>query len=60
MDVEKIEAEADRLAAMRKFAEARDLLEQITRSAPDLADVWVKLASMQIATGDPGSALHST
>ena len=60
MDVEKIEAEADRLAAMRKFAEARDLLEQITRSAPDLTDVWVKLASMQIATGDPGSALHST
>ena len=60
MDVEKIEAEADRLAAMRKFAEARDLLEQITRSAPDLTDVWVKLASMQIATGDSTSALRST
>ena len=60
MDVEKIEAEADSLAAMRKFAEARELLEQITRSAPDLTDVWVKLASMQIATGDPRSALHST
>ena len=60
MDVVKIEAEADRLAAMRKFAEARDLLEQITRSSPDLTDVWVKLASMQIATGDSTSALRST
>lgn len=60
MDVEKFEAEADRLAAMRNFTEARDLLEQIIRAVPDLPDVWVKLASMQIATGDPTSALRST
>ena len=60
MDVQKIEAEADRLAAMRNFTEARDLLEQIIRAVPDLPDVWIKLASMQIATGDPTSALRST
>lgn len=60
MDVQKIEAEADQLAATRQFAAARDLLEQITLSAPELSDVWLKLASMQIATGDPKSALHST
>jgi len=60
MDVEKIEAQADKLAAMRNFTEARDLLEQIIRAVPDLPDVWIKLASMQIATGDPTSALRST
>ncbi len=59
IDVQNVEAEADRLAAIRKFADARDLLEQITRTAPDLPDIWVKLASMQIATGDPTSALRS-
>ncbi len=59
MDFQKIEAEADELAALRQFAEARDLLEQVVRSTPELPDVWVKLASMQIATGDPKSALHS-
>lgn len=45
---------------MRKFAEARNLLEQITRAAPSLPDIWVKLASMQIATSDLTSALRST
>lgn len=60
MDVQKIEAEADQLAAVRQFAKARDLLEQLSRSVPELPDIWVKLASMQIATGDPKSALKST
>jgi Aspartyl/Asparaginyl beta-hydroxylase/Tetratricopeptide repeat len=60
MDVQKIEAEADQLASVRQFAKARDLLEQLSRSVPELPDIWVKLASMQIATGDPKSALQST
>jgi Aspartyl/Asparaginyl beta-hydroxylase len=59
MDIEKIEREADTLAAARQFIEARDLLEQIVRFDPGHFDVWVKLASMQIATGDPKAALRS-
>ena len=59
MDVRKIEAQADQFAAARQFAEARHLLEQIVNFDPALFDVWVKLASMQIATGDPKAALRS-
>ena len=59
MDFSKVEAEADQLAALRKFDEARALLEQIVRFDPSLFDAWVKLASMQIATGDPAAALRS-
>ena len=59
MDVRKIEAQADQFAAARQFAEARQLLEQIVNFDPALFDVWVKLASMQIATGDPKAALRS-
>jgi hypothetical protein len=60
MDIQKIENEADSLAAARQFGKARDLLEQIVRFDPALFDVWVKLASMQIATSDPQAALRST
>ena len=60
MDVQKIEAEADQFAAKRQFAEARDLLKQIIQFDPELFDVRIKFASMQIATGDPQAALLST
>jgi hypothetical protein len=59
MDVQKVEAEADNFAAARQFAEARQLLENIVSFDPALFDVWVKLASMQIATGGPKAALRS-
>jgi tetratricopeptide (TPR) repeat protein len=59
MDVKRIEAQADSLAAARRFAEARMLLEQLVRFDPALFGCWVKLASMQIATGDLKAALRS-
>lgn len=59
VDIQSIETKADSFAAARKFAEARQLLEQIVRFDRTLFDVWVKLASMQIATGDPKAALSS-
>jgi Aspartyl/Asparaginyl beta-hydroxylase len=60
VDIQKLEAKADRFAAARQFAEARDLLAQIVLFDPAQYDVWVKLASMQIATGDAKAALRST
>jgi Aspartyl/Asparaginyl beta-hydroxylase len=59
MDVQKIEAKADNLAAARQFVKARNLLEQIVGFDPAQFNVWVKLASMQIATGDPKAAFRS-
>jgi hypothetical protein len=59
MDIAKTETQADNFAAARQFTEARDLLEQIVRFDPTQCDVWVKLASMQIATGALDAALHS-
>ena len=59
LDIQKIEAEADKFAAARQFGEARDLLAQIVQLDPAQFEVWVKLASMQIATGNANAALHS-
>jgi ornithine lipid ester-linked acyl 2-hydroxylase len=54
---ESWEAEADRAAAAGSRADARRLLEQVTRAAPERLEAWLKLAAMCRADNDLGAAL---
>ena len=57
MDAAALEHDADAAAARRDFASARDLLTQATQADPIRFDLWLKLAAMCRATGDPHAAL---
>jgi tetratricopeptide (TPR) repeat protein len=52
-----LEAEADRAAARGDAAAARALLERATAADPGRAEIWLKLAAMCRAAGDPAAAL---
>ena len=54
---ESWEAEADRAAAAGSLAEARRLLDQVTRTAPERLEPWLKLAAMCRADNDLAAAL---
>lgn len=53
----ELEIQADQAAARGNVAEARRLLEQITRAAPDDFASWMKLAAMCRVSGDHGASL---
>ena len=52
--------EADRVASLRDFAEARRLLRQAAEIASDDASIWLKLAAMARAARDYRAALAAT
>jgi aspartyl/asparaginyl beta-hydroxylase (cupin superfamily) len=54
-----MEAEADRAAASGDFASARSILEQAVRANAGSASLWVKLAALRNAGGDPTGALDA-
>jgi hypothetical protein len=56
-EVTEREAEADRAASRGDSADARRILEDVTRASPDRIDPWLKLAAMCRAEGDVEAAL---
>jgi hypothetical protein len=59
-DPSTLEADADRAAAERRFADARVLLTALTKARPDHFDGWLKLSAMARASGDAAGALAAT
>jgi aspartyl/asparaginyl beta-hydroxylase (cupin superfamily) len=58
-DAAGLEAQADRAAAAGDRAAARRLLQQVTETAGDRIDPWLKLAAMCRADGDIPAALEA-
>ena len=52
-------AEADRAAAAGDIARAVALLEQAGEAAPDDPQLWLKLAALRRASGQPAKALDA-
>jgi len=52
----EFEAAADRAAAAGDAASARSLLEQAAAADPGRIELWLKLAALRRATGDPAAA----